>query len=40
MMSYEDTTETGETMRRLNFLRDDPWDEVNDDLGIRVRWFG
>src|SRR5437763_4022860 len=40
MMSYEDTTETGETMRRLNFLRDDPWDEVNDDLGIRVCWFG
>src|SRR5439155_12548109 len=40
MMSYEDTTERGETMRRLNFLRDDPWDEVNDDLGIRVRWFG
>jgi hypothetical protein len=25
-------------MRRLNFLRDEPWDQVNDDL--RVRWFG
>jgi uncharacterized cupin superfamily protein len=27
-------------MRRLNFLHDDPWDQVDDDLGIRVRWFG
>jgi uncharacterized cupin superfamily protein len=26
-------------MRRLNFLHDDPWDEVNDD-GSRARWFG
>ena len=26
-------------MRRLNFLQDDPWDEVNDDIN-RVRWFG
>jgi uncharacterized cupin superfamily protein len=25
-------------MRRLNFLQDEPWDQVNDDL--RVRWFG
>jgi hypothetical protein len=25
-------------MRRLNFLDDEPWDEVNDDL--RRRWFG
>ena len=25
-------------MRRLNFLEDEPWDEVEDD--IRVRWFG
>ena len=25
-------------MRRLNFLEDDPWDEVEDDK--RVRWFG
>jgi uncharacterized cupin superfamily protein len=27
-------------MRRLNFLDDDPWDEVNDEIGLRVRWFG
>jgi uncharacterized cupin superfamily protein len=27
-------------MRRLNFLHDDPWDQVNEDIGIRVRWFG
>jgi hypothetical protein len=26
-------------MRRLNFLQDDPWDEVNDEIS-RVRWFG
>ncbi len=26
-------------MRRLNFLEDEPWDEVEDDLR-RVRWFG
>ena len=25
-------------MRRLNFLEDEPWDEVGDDL--RRRWFG
>jgi len=25
-------------MRRLNFLDDEPWDEVHDDR--RVRWFG
>jgi redox-sensitive bicupin YhaK (pirin superfamily) len=25
-------------MRRLNFLEDEPWDEVEDDT--RVRWFG
>ena len=25
-------------MRRLNFLEDEPWDEVEDDM--RVRWFG
>jgi mannose-6-phosphate isomerase-like protein (cupin superfamily) len=25
-------------MRRLNFLEDEPWDEVQDDR--RVRWFG
>lgn len=28
-----------EQMRRLNFLQDHPWDEVNDDIS-RVRWFG
>jgi uncharacterized cupin superfamily protein len=27
-------------MLRLNFLHDDPWDEVNEDIGLRVRWFG
>ena len=27
-------------MRRLNFLNDDPWDQVNDDGGVRFRWFG
>ena len=26
-------------MRRLNFLLDEPWDEVNDDIN-RARWFG
>jgi uncharacterized cupin superfamily protein len=26
-------------MKRLNFLDDEPWDEVNDD-GRRNRWFG
>jgi uncharacterized cupin superfamily protein len=31
--------ETEECMRRLNFLQDEPWDEVNDDVN-RVRWFG
>ena len=25
-------------MRRLNFLEDEPWDEVGEDL--RRRWFG
>jgi uncharacterized cupin superfamily protein len=25
-------------MRRLNFLDDEPWDEVGDD--VRARWFG
>ncbi len=25
-------------MRRLNFMEDEPWDEVQDDR--RVRWFG
>lgn len=27
-------------MRRLNFLDDDPWDQVDDEFGVRVRWFG
>jgi hypothetical protein len=27
-------------MRRLNFLEDEPWDEMNDDLRLRRRWFG
>ena len=27
-------------MRRLNFLADDPWDEVHDEHGRRARWFG
>ena len=25
-------------MRRLNFLEDEPWDEVEDN--VRARWFG
>jgi uncharacterized cupin superfamily protein len=32
------TTEE-EPMRRLNFLQDEPWDQVEDDVR-RVRWFG
>ena len=27
-------------MDRLNFLADEPWDEVNEDDRMRVRWFG
>ena len=27
-------------MRRLDFLQDEPWDEVDDAAGFRVRWFG
>ena len=27
-------------MRRLNFLDDDPWDEMDQRNGIRTRWFG
>ena len=27
-------------MRRLNFLEDEPWDEVHDDFRMRRRWFG
>src|SRR5689334_20537872 len=37
--SDEPRRETEERMRRLNFLQDEPWDEVNDDVN-RVRWFG
>jgi hypothetical protein len=32
MISCTERTETEERMRRLNFLNDEPWDEVNDDL--------
>jgi uncharacterized cupin superfamily protein len=27
-------------MRRLNFLQDEPWDEVDEEDLQRVRWFG
>jgi uncharacterized cupin superfamily protein len=27
-------------MRRLNFLDDQPWDEVEDEARKRTRWFG
>jgi uncharacterized cupin superfamily protein len=27
-------------MRRLNFLDDEPWDEVDDEARRRARWFG
>ena len=27
-------------MRRLNFLDDEPWDEVNNEHRRRFRWFG
>jgi uncharacterized cupin superfamily protein len=27
-------------MRRLNFFANAPWDEVHDERGTRVRWFG
>src|SRR5919204_3416587 len=27
-------------MRRLNFLAGEPWDQVDDDDRMRVRWFG
>ena len=27
-------------MRRLDFLDDEPWDEVREDRRSRVRWFG
>src|SRR5215212_4062848 len=32
--------DTEETMRRLNFLDDEPWNEVDDERRTRVRWFG
>jgi uncharacterized cupin superfamily protein len=27
-------------MHRLNFMADEPWDEVHDELRTRVRWLG
>jgi uncharacterized cupin superfamily protein len=27
-------------MRRLNFIDDEPWDEVDDERRTRARWFG
>jgi uncharacterized cupin superfamily protein len=27
-------------MRRLNFLDDEPWDDVNEQFRVRLRWFG
>jgi hypothetical protein len=27
-------------MPRLNFLDDEPWDEVHDGLQFHTRWFG
>ena len=27
-------------MHRLNFLADEPWDEVDDNARVRARWFG
>jgi uncharacterized cupin superfamily protein len=27
-------------MKRLNFLADEPWDEVDDNGRLRARWFG
>jgi uncharacterized cupin superfamily protein len=27
-------------MRRLNFLQDEPWDEVDENDRRRIRWFG
>jgi len=27
-------------IRRLNFLQDEPWDEVDEALATRNRWFG
>jgi uncharacterized cupin superfamily protein len=25
---------------KLNFLEDEPWDQVDDEHGVRTRWFG
>jgi uncharacterized cupin superfamily protein len=30
----------GGAMRRLTFFGDEPWDEVDDDVRMRRRWFG
>jgi uncharacterized cupin superfamily protein len=30
----------GGKMHRLNFLEDEPWDQVDDERRTRVRWFG
>jgi uncharacterized cupin superfamily protein len=38
MISTHIAIEMEEKMRRLNFLEDEPWDEVHDER--RVRWFG
>lgn len=27
-------------IRRLSFLDDEPWDQVDDEHGVRTRWFG
>jgi hypothetical protein len=35
MISSQNPTETEERMRRLNFLDDEPWDEVEDDKRVR-----
>jgi uncharacterized cupin superfamily protein len=37
-MISSSTCDTEEQMRRLNFLQDDPWDQVDEHQ--RVRWFG
>jgi uncharacterized cupin superfamily protein len=38
MISSQTRVGTEDRMRRLNFLDDEPWDEIADD--VRVRWFG
>jgi uncharacterized cupin superfamily protein len=38
MISTHITIEMEEKVRRLNFLDDEPWDQVHDER--RVRWFG